>query len=180
MASSPISAELSPIHAQLLQFLRRSAAAVADVVMPIVALLTKHPKTLLNIVKHHETLVKHCDTLYNIMKHLKHHETVETLLKHCETSRNTRHSMLRYRCSMQRHRCFAQRHRRSAPLEFFFQEQSYSSLHSGQSLSWDHVRRDIDDRPAAAAGRSVATRSLMRRRRSLRHSLNIIKHCKTS
>ena len=34
---------------------------------------------------------------------------------------------------------------REAPLEFFFQEQSYSSLHSGQSLAWDHVRGDIDD-----------------------------------
>ena len=31
------------------------------------------------------------------------------------------------------------------PLEFFFQEQSYSSLHSGQSLAWDHVRGGIDD-----------------------------------
>ena len=29
-----------------------------------------------------------------------------------------------------------------SPLEFFFQEQSYSSLHSGQSLAWDHVRGD--------------------------------------
>ena len=33
----------------------------------------------------------------------------------------------------------------SPPLEFFFQEQSYSSLHSGWSLAWDHVRSDIDD-----------------------------------
>ena len=33
----------------------------------------------------------------------------------------------------------------AAPLEFFFQEQSYSSLHSVQSLAWDHVRGDIDD-----------------------------------
>ena len=32
-----------------------------------------------------------------------------------------------------------------APLEFLFQEQSYSSLHSGRSLAWDHVRTDIDD-----------------------------------
>ena len=32
-----------------------------------------------------------------------------------------------------------------APLEFFFQEQSYSSLHLGRSLAWDHVRGDIDD-----------------------------------
>ena len=36
----------------------------------------------------------------------------------------------------------------TAPLEFIFLEQSYSSLHSGQSLAWDHVRGDIDD-PAA-------------------------------
>ena len=32
-----------------------------------------------------------------------------------------------------------------APLEFFFQEQSYSSLHSGWSLTRDHVRGNIDD-----------------------------------
>ena len=32
-----------------------------------------------------------------------------------------------------------------APLEFVFQEQSYSSLYSGRSLAWDHVRGDIDD-----------------------------------
>ena len=30
-------------------------------------------------------------------------------------------------------------------LEFFFQEQSCSSLHSGRSLAWDQVRGDIDD-----------------------------------
>ena len=45
----------------------------------IVAQLTKHHKTLLNIVKHHETVVKHCDTSWNVMKHL------EPFLKHCET-----------------------------------------------------------------------------------------------
>ena len=32
-----------------------------------------------------------------------------------------------------------------AHLEFVFQEQSYSSLHSRQSLAWDHVLSDIDD-----------------------------------
>ena len=32
-----------------------------------------------------------------------------------------------------------------SPLEFVFQEQSYSSLHSGRSLAWDHVFGDIDD-----------------------------------
>ena len=37
------------------------------------------------------------------------------------------------------------------PLEFFFQEQSYSSLHSGQSLAWDHVRGDIDNPCGAIA-----------------------------
>ena len=38
-----------------------------------------------------------------------------------------------------------------APLEYFFQEQSYSSLRSGQSLAWDHVRGDIDDPSGAIA-----------------------------
>ena len=37
------------------------------------------------------------------------------------------------------------------PLEFFFQEQSYSSLHSGRSLAWDHVHGDIDDPCGAIA-----------------------------
>ena len=32
-----------------------------------------------------------------------------------------------------------------AGLEFLFQEQSYSSLHSGRSLACDHFRGDIDD-----------------------------------
>ena len=61
------------------------------------------------------------------------------------------------------------------PLEFFFQEQSYSSLHSGRSSAWDHVRGDIDDPcadfrgviadpcgvvaiPEAIGGRAVADR----------------------
>ena len=38
-----------------------------------------------------------------------------------------------------------------SPLEFFFQEQSYSSLRSGRSLAWDHVRGDIDDPCGAIA-----------------------------
>ena len=37
------------------------------------------------------------------------------------------------------------------PLEFFFQEQSYSRLHSGWSLAWDHVRGDINDSCGAIA-----------------------------
>ena len=37
------------------------------------------------------------------------------------------------------------------PLEFFFQEQSYSSLHSGRSLAWDHVRGDNNDPSGAIA-----------------------------
>ena len=37
------------------------------------------------------------------------------------------------------------------PLEFFFQEQSYSSLHSGRSLAWDHIRGDTDDLCGAIA-----------------------------
>ena len=36
-------------------------------------------------------------------------------------------------------------------MEFFFQEQSYSSHHSGQSLARDHVRGDIDDPCGAIA-----------------------------
>ena len=56
---SPISAELSPIPVALSRFLRRSA--VADAATLIVARLAKHHKTLLNIVKHHETLVSRCD-----------------------------------------------------------------------------------------------------------------------
>ena len=36
-------------------------------------------------------------------------------------------------------------------LEFVSKEQSYSSLHSGQSLAWDHVRGDIDDPCGAIA-----------------------------
>ena len=39
----------------------------------------------------------------------------------------------------------------TSPLEFFFQEQSYSSLHSGLSLAWDHVRSDINDTYGAIA-----------------------------
>ena len=31
------------------------------------------------------------------------------------------------------------------PLEIVFQEESYSSLHSGWSLAWDHFRILIDD-----------------------------------
>ena len=38
-----------------------------------------------------------------------------------------------------------------SPLEFFFQEQSYSGLHSGRSSAWDHVRGDIDDPCGASA-----------------------------
>ena len=39
----------------------------------------------------------------------------------------------------------------SSPLEFVFQEQSYSSLHSGRSSAWDHVRGYIDDPCGAIA-----------------------------
>ena len=71
-ASSPISAELSPISAELspipavLRSCRdpwgdRRGRAITDAAMPIVARLTKHRKTLLNIVKRHETLLKHCE-----------------------------------------------------------------------------------------------------------------------
>ena len=39
----------------------------------------------------------------------------------------------------------------ATPLEFFLQEQSYSSLPSGLSEAWDHVRGDIDDPYGAIA-----------------------------
>ena len=41
--------------------------------------------------------------------------------------------------------------RLESPLEFFFKEQSYSSLHSVRSLARDHVRSDIDDPCGAIA-----------------------------
>ena len=85
-APSPISAELSPIPTI-------GGRAVADMATPIVARLDKHHKTLLNIVKHHETNVKHCDTswttsetswntlrtLWNIMKHSSFDATISAL-----------------------------------------------------------------------------------------------------
>ena len=61
--------------------LRQSVAAWSA--MPIIVRLAKHRKTLLNVVKHHETLVKHCDTSWNIVKHheplVNHHETLKAL-----------------------------------------------------------------------------------------------------
>ena len=63
-ASSPISAELSPISAGLSPTPEAiGGRAVTYLAMPIVALLTKLSKTLLNRVKYRETLVKHYDTL---------------------------------------------------------------------------------------------------------------------
>ena len=50
--------------------------AGADAGTPIVARLARHQKTLLNIVKHHETHVKHCITSEPLVKH---HETLKTL-----------------------------------------------------------------------------------------------------
>ena len=75
-------------------------------------------------------------------------------------------------------------------LEIVFQEQSYSTLHSGQSLAWDHVRGDIDDPCGVIADfcgviadpcgvvaiPEAAAQSPMRRRQSLCNSLNI-KYC---
>ena len=59
--------------------LRRCRDPWGDRRSPIVAWLAKHHKTLLNILKHHETHVKHRELL------VKHHETLKTLwniLKH--------------------------------------------------------------------------------------------------
>ena len=86
----------------------------------------------------------------------------------------------------------------TSPLEFFFQEQSYSSLDSGRSLAWDHVRSDIDDSCGAIADFCGVVADFCgvvadpcgvvadpcgafaiggRRWRSLRSSLYIIKRC---
>ena len=40
-----------------------SSCAVNDAVMPIIARIAEHHKTLVNIVKHHRTLIKHCEKL---------------------------------------------------------------------------------------------------------------------
>ena len=84
------------------------------------------------------------------------------------------------------------------PLEFFFQEQSYSSLHSGRSLAWDHVRGDIDDSCGAIAdfcvvvadpggafaigsraGANAATAFVARLAKHHKTLLNIVKHHET-
>ena len=44
-----------------------------------------------------------------------------------------------------------QRCQEQTPLEFFIQEQSYSNLHSGRSIAWDHIRGDIDNPCGAIA-----------------------------
>ena len=87
-----------------------------------------------------------------------------------------------------------------APLEFVFQEQSYSSLHSGRSLALDHIRGDIEDPCGAKADfyrvitdfcgvianfcgvianpcGVVTIPEAIGGHRSLHDSLNIIKHC---
>ena len=74
------------------------------------------------------------------------------------------------------------------PLEFFFQEQSYSSLHSGWSLAWDHVRGVIADPcgvvtiPKAIGGRTdagAATPIVARLAKHHKTLLNIVKHHET-
>ena len=70
------------------------------------------------------------------------------------------------------------------PLEFFFQEQSYSRLHSGRSLAWDHVRGVIAD-PCGivtwSLRRSAAAKSPMVARLTKHHKtlLNKVKHNET-
>ena len=64
-------------------------------------------------------------------------------------------------------------------LEFVFQEQSYSSLHSGRSLAWDYVCGDINDPCGVIAdfcGVIADPCDNDRRSRSL-HDLLSIKHC---
>ena len=75
---------------------------------------------------------------------------------------------------------------RQAPSEIVFQELSYSSLHSGRSLAWDHYRGDFDDpcvvianfcRVIADPCGIVAIPEAIgsRKCRSFRDSLNIVK-----
>ena len=66
-----------------------------------------------------------------------------------------------------------------APLEFVFQEQSYSSFHSGRILAWDHVRGDIDDPCGTIAdfcGVIADPCGVVAIPEAI-DSLNIIKHC---
>ena len=74
------------------------------------------------------------------------------------------------------------------PLEFFFQEQSYFSLHSGWSLAWDHLRGDITNPcgvvaiPEAIGGCAVTDAVMMIVARLAKHHetlLNIVKHHET-
>ena len=82
-----------------------------------------------------------------------------------------------------------------SPREFFSQEQSYSSLHSGRSSAWDHVRGDIGD-PCSAiadlcgviaipeaiggrAGADAATPIVARLAKHHKTLLNIVKHHET-
>ena len=69
----------------------------------------------------------------------------------------------------------------TAPLEFVFQEQSYSSFYSGRSLLSDHIRGDIADFCGVIADPCgvVTIPEAISGSRSLRDSLNIIKHCYT-
>ena len=85
------------------QSLRRSAAVQS----PIIARLTKHRTTLLNIVKHHETL----KTLWNITKQSNTHHSMR---RYQRTIRGYRRTMRRHRCSVQRYRRSARQYRRSA------------------------------------------------------------------
>ena len=67
-----------------------------------------------------------------------------------------------------------------APSEIVFQEQSYSSLHSGQSLAWDHFRGGIDNFCGVIADPCSIVMILRGRRcLSLRDWLNIVKHHET-
>ena len=73
-----------------------------------------------------------------------------------------------------------------APPEFVLKEQSYSSLHSGRSLAWDHIRGNIDNPCGVIADFCgvianpcgvLTIPEAIGGRRSLLDSLNIIKHC---
>ena len=138
----------------------------------------------LNIVKHSKTSWNTWKTLWYIVKReplVKYHET---LLKHCETSWNSYHSMRRSHLSGPSCRSGiflpgtellqspfrtkfsmgsrSRRYRRSLRLNRWF-------LRSYHHRSLRRCRDPWGDR-----------RSPIRRRRSLRNSVNIIKHSKTS
>ena len=78
---------------------------------------------------------------------------------------------------------------KDAGLEFVFQEQSYSSLHSGRSLACDHFRGNIDDpcdggtvpEAIGSPARSpIVARLTKHHETHVKHHETQVKHCDTS